>query len=153
MANMANVASPLARRLVSFLDLPRELRDPVYEDNLLDNLVVDLYRPNMYDDDTTPEESFTDTLWLPRRISSIVLTSKVVMDEALEVFFANHTFALTPCFVTNWTPEEWVEAIPRWRERFGDRLRHIWNVGITDIYNSTGDDFFTSFVDIWWEWG
>ena len=127
----------VARRQAGFMDLPRELRDEVYKNAIVSCFAIDLYDPFFLDrlderrglrQQGTDRDTKLHKLRLPRGISSLMLTSKLVKEEALEIFLPYNTFTLLSYgdfWQETWTSKDYAKVVPLWRSTFGDRLRHM----------------------------
>jgi len=145
----------ITRRRIFFMDLPRELRDEVYKHAVKQYCIIDLYQPNASDRHDA-DESYSESLRLPRRLSSLMLTSKAIMNEALEMYLSIQTFDLTPSLGMRkdyWTTEKWADVVPRWYQRFGDCLRLMRSVRIVQLEHGVDMDFYSANISISWRNG
>ncbi|KAF1980371.1 hypothetical protein BU23DRAFT_7552 [Bimuria novae-zelandiae CBS 107.79] len=99
-APIQNSAEPFNPGQLPFLELPREIRDMVYRELLLDThpLVVHLRRAYRYEAGTTPYHA-------------ILRTNKQIHDEAAAVFYGENTwFSAAPIKLFSWADDIYDET-------------------------------------------
>lgn len=100
----------------TFSDLPRELRDKVYE-----YLVVSPDTLHLWDDIGTGVDG---ELKLPRVIKDIRRVSTSLAEEAVEVFLSGNRFCITPAG----DPVALAEQLPRWKWYVGNDLEYLRHI-------------------------